>query len=162
MFRNRRDGEMARTHAMRHGIKWGIGSVGLALTLMVGLAAPALAASDQVFHDRFTLDYTRTVTNVCPFPVSIRVVGDLDDLYRFDAAGNLVEILETVQHLTITSSANGHSLTPIGTGGSSLTFGADGSVLGRIFGINSILRLPHGAPIVLDVGFQLTPFDLGE
>jgi len=129
------------------------------LILSGTLASTAAAGSSRVAHDRYSVEQTRVDNTLCPFPVNQHATADLDDALFFDEDGNLVRLLETVQHVRIDYTANGHTLTAIGTGGIDLHFNVDGSVSASTFGINLLLTLPGEGAIFLDVGHAEYLFD---
>src|SRR5262249_44010264 len=71
----------------------------------------------------------------------------------------LYRLLETVQHATVSWSANGKTITAIGTGGFDISFGPDGSQTVRTFGINLKLTIPHYGTAILDTGTAVFLFD---
>jgi hypothetical protein len=123
------------------------------------LAGPAAADSLRVIHDRHADDLTRIDTTTCSFPVTTHFTANIDDALFFDPSGNLVRLLETVNHAQITYTANGKTLTARGSGGFDLRFNADGSRTVSTFGINLLLTLPGRGTVFLDVGRAEILFD---
>ncbi|HEX6651567.1 MAG TPA: hypothetical protein VF072_02400 [Thermoleophilaceae bacterium] len=131
----------------------------MALIVAALLASPAAADSLQVVHDRSANDFTRIDTTTCSFPITTHFTANVDDALFFDSNGNLVRVLETVDHAEITYTANGKTLTARGSGGFDLRFNADGSRTVATFGINLLLTLPGQGAVFLDVGRAEFLFD---
>jgi hypothetical protein len=134
--------------------------VALLVTVAVGAAAATASADSFVVqHDRFTDTRSSVDPSLCPFPVAVSSTANIDDALFFDATGNLVRVLETVNHVAITYSANGKTLTATGTGGFDLRFNPDGSVTAATFGINLLLTIPGYGAVFLDAGRAEYLFD---
>ena len=122
-------------------------------------ATPALAGSLVVQHDRFSLESSYVDTSTCAFPVAVSSSVNIDDALFFDASGNLVRVLETVNQAVITYSAHGSTLTARGSGGIDINFNPDGSVNASTFGINLLLTIPKYGAVYLDTGRAEYLFD---
>jgi hypothetical protein len=131
------------------------------LCAFVAVCASSLASADtgSVQHQRYPFTSTFTDTSLCGFPIAITSSANYDDAMFFDSAGNLVRILETVNHGTLTYSAHGHTLSGIGTGGVELVFNTDGSVTVNTFGINIFITIPGQGTVILDAGHASYLFD---
>jgi hypothetical protein len=119
----------------------------------------ALADSFVVQHDRFSLDMSYVDTSTCSFPVAVSSSVNIDDALFFDASGNLVRVLETVNQSIFTYDANGKTLTARGSGGIDIRFNPDGSVNAATFGINLLLTIPKYGAVYLDTGRAEYLFD---
>lgn len=132
----------------------------LLVAAVASVAAPAASADSFVVqHDRYTVEDSGVAQHLCAFPVAITSTANIDDALFFDAQGNLVRLVETVNHVAINYSANGKTLTAIGTGGIEYTFNPDGSLLASTFGINLLLTIPGEGVVFLDAGRALFLFD---
>jgi len=137
--------------------------------LLVAIAAAVLAPAAYATADRAAVEHARdtvtfgprTDTTSCAFPITVRGISNIDDLLFFDTAGNLVRVLETVNHSVITFTANGKTLEAKGTGGIDLTFNPDGTVLAKTFGINLLVTLPGEGRVILDTGHAIFMFGHG-
>ena len=113
-----------------------------------------------VVHDGYSVDVTRVLTGLCPFPVTEHETGDVHDALFFDDAGNLVRVLETLRHFGTTYTANGVTLEARVTGGLDFTFNPDGTIGSfSIFGINNLLTIPHDGAVFLNTGVRKGVFD---
>jgi len=124
-----------------------------------GLGAASAAAASGVIHDRFSVEASSVDTSTCSFPIAQSSSANIDDALFFDANGELVRILETVNHVEINYSAHGKTLKAIGTGGIDLRFLPDGSVSAATFGINLMMTIPGYGAVLLDVGRAEYLFD---
>jgi hypothetical protein len=131
----------------------------VAFALVALAAAPTAASSAPVAHDRFHDQFTAVDSATCAFPITVHSEADLDDALFFDADGNLVRVLETVQHARITFSANGKTLEALGSGGIEIVFNPDGSTTASTFGIDLKLTLPGEGAVLLDTGRAAFLFD---
>jgi hypothetical protein len=143
---------------MRRPVTVSLALFALILSVFVG---PTSVAADggSVAHERGQFDKTFTVTDICPFPLTVHASFTFDDLLTFDASGNLVRVLETDRQVSIDYSANGKTLTAKGSGGVVDTFNADGSITIRTFGINLLVTIPGEGNIILDVGHSVAVLD---
>ncbi len=119
----------------------------------------ALADSFVVQHDRFALEMSYVDTSTCPFPIAVSSLVNIDDALFFDANGNLVRVLETVNQSVFKYSAHGSTLTARGSGGIDIRFNPDGSVNAATFGINLLLTIPKYGAVFLDTGRAEYLFD---
>jgi hypothetical protein len=133
------------------GMRFAVAAVVTALVMGV-VASGATADSSVVQHQRYTFSGSFTDTSMCGFPITIGNSANFDDALFFDSAGNLVELLETVNHGSLTFSANGKTLSGIGTGGIKVMFNSDGSVTVNTFGINVVVTIPGEGTVILDAG----------
>ena len=134
-----------------------VAAVGLALA---GLCATGASAdSPRVVHDRFTDELIRVDNTTCAFPIDVRSSADIDDALFLDDAGNVVRLLETVNHAVITFTANGKTLEARGSGGFAAQFDPHGSTSVSTFGIDLLLTLPGEGAILLDAGRAEFLFD---
>jgi hypothetical protein len=132
------------------------------LALLAALAAvPATAGADSgvVQHERSSIQDSYVDSSLCSFPVTVSVTANIDDALFFDANGDLVRVLETVNRVSFSYSANGNTLNATGTGGIELLFHADGSVTANTFGINLLLTIPGTGTVFLDAGRATYLFD---
>jgi hypothetical protein len=128
---------------------------GLSILLVVLICfGPTVGFADSfiIEHDRYPDESERINNKMCSFPVTVNISSNINDALFFDDTGTLVRILSTVNHATITFSANGKSLTAIGSGGIEYLFNPDGTVTVHTFGINLLMTIPHYGPVFLDVG----------
>jgi hypothetical protein len=133
---------------------------GLAAVISCASLATASAAAVSVVHDRYAAPTdTGTAQHLCPFPVQITSDADVDDAYFYDRSGTLERLLETVQHVAISWSANGKTFTGTGTGGFDIRYQPDGSQEVRTFGINILLTIPGYGTVILDAGTAVFNFD---
>ena len=136
-------------------------ALSLAMSLSVITVSPALAAGGQTFHVAGSFERTYVSSGICPFPVTVHGSNAYVDTIFLDENGNLLRLLETVQHAVIEFSANGRMISATGTGGFDATFAADGSSVVRTFGIDLLAVLPGSGPIILDAGYGVFSFDGG-
>ena len=106
-----------------------------------------------------TIDRTRVSTVPCGFAITSHVQATLDDLLFFDASGRLVRVHEVVGMFSTDYTANGHTLTSIGTGILDVYFNPDGSRTFVANGMNELLVLPGQGPIFLDTGHTVSVLD---
>lgn len=118
---------------------------------IAGTVATTASASAPV-HDRYTLTDGGVASRLCAFPIVVSSTANIDDALFFDETGRLVRILETVNHVEITYSANGKTLSATGTGGINIVFNADGTESAQTFGINLLLTIPGEGAVWLDAG----------
>ena len=137
--------------------------VALSLTLAIAGVAAATARADsfRVVHDRFLDERTFVDGTTCPFPIVVQTSASIDDRFYFDADGNLVRVLETVDQVVFSYTAHGTTLEAKGSGGFDVHFNPDGSRTVATFGINLRLTLPGQGVIFLDTGHAVFLFDPG-
>jgi hypothetical protein len=133
----------------------------LATTLSVLMVPPVLGAAGRTAHVTGTFERTTVSTGICAFPVTVHGSNAYVDTIFLDNQGNVVRLLETVQHGVLDFSAHGRSITASGTGGFDATFASDGSSVLRTFGIDLLAVLPGTGPIILDAGYGVFSFDGG-
>ena len=126
---------------------------------LAGGGAASAAAASGVVHDRFSVESSDVDTSTCSFPIAVSASANIDDALFFDANGDLVRILETVNHVDIVYSANSKTLKATGTGGIDIRFLPDGSVSAATFGINLLMTIPQYGAVFLDVGRAEFLFD---
>jgi hypothetical protein len=134
-------------------------AVAVLVTALTGVGVASATATSGVVHDRYSVEASSVDTSTCSFPIAQSSSANIDDALFFDANGDLVRILETVNHVDITYSANGKTLKATGTGGIDIRFLPDGSVTAATFGINLLMTIPGYGAIFLDVGRAEFLFD---
>jgi hypothetical protein len=134
-------------------------AVAVLVTTLAGFGVAPAAAASGVVHDRFSVEDSDIDTSTCSFPIAVSSSANINDALFFDANGELVRVLETVNHVDISYSANGNTLTATGTGGIDIRFRPDGSVSATTFGINLLMTIPQYGAVFLDVGRAEFLFD---
>jgi len=130
-----------------------------AIVVAVFGAGVCLADSLYVQHDRWQDEYTWVDTGACSFPVTVTGSSNIDDLWFLDESGTPWRLLSTVNHGTITFSANGKTVDAKGSGGIEYIWNPDGSVEVHTFGINLLATIPHYGSVFLDAGSARYLFD---
>lgn len=91
-------------------------------------------------------------TGPCAYAIRVDVVGKVRSTLFFDAAGNLVRVIDISPTLRITFSANGKSISTVSPSVAHVTLNADGSAVVTITGLQGHLIVGGGPPLAADVG----------
>jgi hypothetical protein len=132
-------------------LAWLTTSLVASLVLAVGATA---APPEQT--PWFPIDETEIIpaapAGPCAYAIRVDVVGKARSTLFFDAAGNLVRLIDITPTLRVTFSANGKSISTVSPAVARVTFNADGSTVVTITGLQGHLIVGGGPPLAADAG----------
>ena len=102
--------------------------------------------------DRFPINETFTVSDICPFPIVETVHGTARIIEFTDQSGNPVREIDLTPGLTVSFSANGITLRTASPSLSHITFNADGTATLTVTGLSGHISVPGQGTVALSAG----------